>query len=106
MEPTSISFSDYSSVLKEVLDINQVYLNNIVVASDLGKSMGWLSGLASLYLPMWTVLLIAGCLGFVGYGVQWLSLVWKISPLAYWQVGENRNSLILRMIPSINCNCT
>lgn len=82
---TNFDFSDYSSVLKEVLDIDQVQLNNLAVASDLGKALGWLSGLASLYLPLWTVLLIAGCLGIVGYGVQWLSLVSKIAPLAYWQ---------------------
>jgi len=86
---TNVDFSAYSSVLKEVLDIDEVHFNNLVLTSDLGKAMGRLSGLASLYFSMWTVFLIVDCLGFVGYGVQWLSLVWNISPLAYWQVGEN-----------------
>eukprot|EP01018_Ginkgo_biloba_P004610 Gb_23375 [translate_table: standard] len=83
---TNFDFSAYSSVLKEVLGISQVQLNNLAVASDLGKALGWLSGLASLYLPLWAVLSVAGLLGSIGYGVQWLVLAHKIHALAYWQV--------------------
>ncbi|KAK1305653.1 hypothetical protein QJS10_CPA10g01287 [Acorus calamus] len=69
---TNFDFSAYSSDLKSVLAISQVQLNYLAVASDLGKAFGWSSGLALLYLPIWTVLFIAASLGFVGYGLQWL----------------------------------
>ncbi|KAK1285213.1 hypothetical protein QJS10_CPB20g01085 [Acorus calamus] len=69
---TNFDFSAYSSDLKSVLAISQVQLNYLAVASDLGKAFGWSSGLALLYLPIWTVLFIAASFGFVGYGLQWL----------------------------------
>lgn len=57
---TNFGFSDYSSVLKEVLDIDQVQLNNLAMASDLVQALVWLSSLASLYLPLWTALRVSG----------------------------------------------
>ncbi|KAL0699252.1 hypothetical protein Bca4012_055374 [Brassica carinata] len=69
---TNFDFSAYSSDLKSVLEISQVQLNYLAVASDLGKIFGWSSGLALMYFPLWTVLLAAALMGFVGYGVQWL----------------------------------
>ncbi|KAH9305953.1 hypothetical protein KI387_010357, partial [Taxus chinensis] len=83
---TNFVFSNYSSDLKNVLDINQIKLNSLAVASDLGKIMGWVSGVACMILPTWAVLAIAVTLGVVGYGVQWLMLAHIIHPLAYWQV--------------------
>ncbi|KAJ0247087.1 Nodulin-like domain-containing protein [Hirschfeldia incana] len=69
---TNFDFSAYSSELKSVLEISQVQLNYLAVASDLGKIFGWSSGLALMYFPLWTVLIAAAFMGFVGYGVQWL----------------------------------
>ncbi|CAF1710759.1 protein NUCLEAR FUSION DEFECTIVE 4-like [Brassica napus] len=69
---TNFDFSAYSSDLKSVLEISQVQLNYLAVASDLGKVFGWSSGLALMYFPLWTVLFTAAFMGFVGYGVQWL----------------------------------
>lgn len=68
------------------MEINQLQLNNLAVASDIGKVMGWVSGLACAYLPTWVVLGIGMSLGMVGYGVQWLILSGIIHPLDYWQV--------------------
>ena len=38
---TNFDFSDYSSDLKKDMGINQIQLNSLAVASDLGKVMGW-----------------------------------------------------------------
>ena len=62
---TNFDFSAYSSVLKSVLEISQVQLNYLAVASDLGKVFGWSSGLALMYFPLWTVLFTAAFMGFV-----------------------------------------
>jgi len=83
---TNFVFSDYSSALKKTMGINQLQLNSLAVASDLGKIMGWVSGLACVFLPTWAVLGIAMSLGIVGYGAQWLVLSEIIRPLDYWQI--------------------
>lgn len=69
---TNFDFSAYSSNLKSVLGISQVQLNYLAVASDMGKALGWSSGIALLYFPLWSVLLAAAGMGLVGYFVQWL----------------------------------
>jgi len=66
--------------MKAVLGISQVQLNYLAVASDLGKALGWSSGLALLYLPLSVVLFIAALFGLLGYGVQWLILRGVLSP--------------------------
>ncbi|KAL5698627.1 hypothetical protein ACHQM5_029639 [Ranunculus cassubicifolius] len=71
---TNFDFSAYSSDLKSVLGISQVQLNYLATASDLGKALGWSSGLALMYLPLWGVLFIAAFSGLIGYGLQWLLL--------------------------------
>ena len=38
---TNFDFSSYSSDLKTVLEISQVQLNYLSVASDMGKAFGW-----------------------------------------------------------------
>ncbi|KAI6670868.1 hypothetical protein NL676_005753 [Syzygium grande] len=55
---TNTNFPAYSSQLKQILSIPQVQLNNLAFASDAGKLLGWLSGLAAVHLPLWLVLLI------------------------------------------------
>ncbi|CAO2819767.1 unnamed protein product [Amaranthus hypochondriacus] len=77
---TNFDFSAYSSEMKSVLGISQVQLNYLAVASDLGKAFGWSSGLALLYLPLWVVMMIAGFMGLVGYGFQWLVIRGVFSP--------------------------
>ncbi|XP_020215331.1 protein NUCLEAR FUSION DEFECTIVE 4 [Cajanus cajan] len=83
---TNTNFPAYSSQLKELLSISQVQLNNLAFASDAGKLFGWFSGLASIYLPLWLVLLIGSTLGLIGYGVQYLFITNVISSLSYWHV--------------------
>ncbi|PIA33634.1 hypothetical protein AQUCO_04100213v1 [Aquilegia coerulea] len=82
---TNFDFSAYSSQLKSVLGISQVQLNYLATASDLGKALGWSSGLALLYLPLWAVLFIAAGAGFIGYGLQWL-LIQNVISLPYFLV--------------------
>ncbi|KAF3776235.1 NUCLEAR FUSION DEFECTIVE 4 protein [Nymphaea thermarum] len=82
---TNADFPAYSSQLKYLLSISQVQLNNLAVASDAGKLLGWLSGVAAHFFPLWLVLFIGAALGLVGYGFQYLFIVREVS-LAYWQV--------------------
>ncbi|KAF6169433.1 hypothetical protein GIB67_021436 [Kingdonia uniflora] len=82
---TNFDFSAYSSELKSVLGISQLQLNYLATASDLGKALGWSSGLALMYFPMWTVLFIAAFMGVVGYGLQWL-VIQNLVSLPYFLV--------------------
>ncbi|CAA7392892.1 unnamed protein product [Spirodela intermedia] len=56
-------------------------LNALAFASDSGKLLAWVSGVAVVYLPLWAVLLVGAALGLVGYGVQFL-LVFLLSATA------------------------
>ncbi|XP_074574676.1 protein NUCLEAR FUSION DEFECTIVE 4-like [Curcuma longa] len=82
---TNFDFSAYSSDMKAVMRISQVQLNYLATASDLGKALGWSSGLALLYLPLPVVLLLAAAIGVAAYGAQWLLITGRIS-LSYFPV--------------------
>ncbi|CAL0305944.1 unnamed protein product [Lupinus luteus] len=72
---TNFDFSSYSSDMKSVLDITQLQLNYISVASDMGKAFGWCCGLSLFYFPFWLVIFISAFLGLLGYGLQWLLII-------------------------------
>lgn len=76
---TNFDFSSYSSDLKSVLQITQLQLNYLSVASDMGKLFGWCSGVLLMYFPLWIVMFMAAFLGVVGYGFQWLVITKTIS---------------------------
>ncbi|GLJ55059.1 hypothetical protein SUGI_1181760 [Cryptomeria japonica] len=80
------TFANYSVALKAILGLNQLQLNNLSVAKDVGKAFGLVAGFASDYLPTWLILLIGSLEGFVGYGAQWLVVSHRIRPLPYWQM--------------------
>ncbi|GAA0175301.1 hypothetical protein LIER_28497 [Lithospermum erythrorhizon] len=80
---TNTNFPAYSTQLKKILSLSQTQLNNLAFASDAGKLLGWISGIAASYLPLWLVLFIGSSLGLIGYGVQFLFLADKISSLSY-----------------------
>ncbi|KAL1834706.1 hypothetical protein DCAR_0104918 [Daucus carota subsp. sativus] len=82
---TNFDFSAYSSEFKSVLGVSQVQLNYLAVASDLGKALGWSSGLALMYLPLWLVMFMSAFMGLVGYGLQWL-VISNIITLPYFAV--------------------
>ncbi|KAL5550559.1 hypothetical protein UlMin_000735 [Ulmus minor] len=82
---TNFDFSAYSSTMKSVLGISQVQLNYLAVASDMGKVLGWSSGLALMYFPLSVVLFMAAFMGFIGYGLQWL-VIRQIITLPYFLV--------------------
>lgn len=82
---TNFDFSAYSSDFKSVLGVSQVQLNYLAVASDLGKALGWSSGLALMYLPLWVVMFMSAFMGLVGYGLQWL-VISNIITLPYFAV--------------------
>lgn len=82
---TNFDFSAYSSELKTVLGISQVQLNYLATASDLGKALGWSSGLALMYMPLWSVMFVAAFMGLFGYGMQWLVILDLVS-LPYFGV--------------------
>lgn len=83
---TNSNFPAYSSELKRILSISQLQLNNLASASDAGKLLGWISGVAAAHLPLWLVLLIGSLLGIIGYGVQFLFLTHQIPSLSYWHI--------------------
>ncbi|KFK24513.1 hypothetical protein AALP_AAs65934U000300 [Arabis alpina] len=83
---TNLSFPAYSSQLKEFLSISQFKLNYLSFASDAGKVLGFMSGIAAVYLPLPLVLLAGGSLGFAGYGLQYLSIVKKMFTLSFPQI--------------------
>lgn len=79
---TNFDFSSYSSEFKSVLNITQLQLNYLSVASDMGKAFGWCSGVSLLYFPLWVVMFMAAFLGLVGYGFQWL-VIHRLVTLPY-----------------------
>ncbi|KAF7809643.1 protein NUCLEAR FUSION DEFECTIVE 4-like [Senna tora] len=66
------------------MSLTQLQLNNLSVAKDVGKAFGILSGIASDRFPTSFLLIIGAFLSFIGYGVQWLVVSHRISPLPYW----------------------
>ncbi|KAH7542795.1 hypothetical protein FEM48_Zijuj02G0112800 [Ziziphus jujuba var. spinosa] len=80
---TNTNFPAYSSQFKHMLSMSQLQLNNLAFASDAGKLLGWFSGIAAVYLPLWLVLIIGSILGLIGYGFQYLSLINQIPTLSY-----------------------
>ncbi|KAL1205802.1 Protein NUCLEAR FUSION DEFECTIVE 4 [Cardamine amara subsp. amara] len=80
------TFSNYSGALKSLMNLNQLELNNLSVAKDVGKAFGILAGLASDRLPTPVILLIGCFEGLLGYGVQWLVVSRTIQPIPYWQM--------------------
>ncbi|KAG8382018.1 hypothetical protein BUALT_Bualt05G0032800 [Buddleja alternifolia] len=82
---TNFDFSAYSSELKAVLGVSQVQLNYLATASDLGKAVGWSSGLALMWMPLWAVMFTAAGMGLVGYGGQWL-VIRNVISLPYFVV--------------------
>jgi hypothetical protein len=72
---TNFDFSAYSSALKSSLGVSQQSLNYLATASDLGKALGWSSGLALLYMPLPAVLLLSAALGLAAYAVQYCVLL-------------------------------
>lgn len=83
---TNLSFPAYSSQLKEFLSISQFKLNYLSFASDAGKVIGFISGIAAVHLPLPLVLLAGGSLGFAGYGLQYLCIVKKMFTLSFPQI--------------------
>ncbi|CAM6104150.1 unnamed protein product [Calypogeia fissa] len=81
---SGLCFSHYSPLLKSVMHLNQVQLNNIGVAKDFGDNVGLLSGFVINLVPPWTVLLIGVSFGIIGYGTLYLVLTQQIAPLPYW----------------------
>ncbi|KAL6289603.1 hypothetical protein ACE6H2_007113 [Prunus campanulata] len=77
---TNFDFSSYSSDLKSVLGISQLQLNYLSVASDMGKALGWCSGVSLMYFPLWAVMFMAAFMGLFGYGLQWFVIQRLITP--------------------------
>ncbi|KAK6935662.1 LOW QUALITY PROTEIN: Nodulin-like [Dillenia turbinata] len=83
---TNTNFPAYSSQLKLLLSLSQLQLNNLAFASDAGKLFGLISGVASVYLPLYLVLMIGSLLGLTGYGLQYLFLASQTSSLSFCHV--------------------
>lgn len=84
---TNSTFPGYSSQLKQLLSLSQRHLNYFAFASDAGKLLGFISGLAASHFPGldWLVLLIGSILGLIGYGLQYLAIKFHITfLLSFW----------------------
>lgn len=84
---TNSTFPGYSSQLKQLLSLSQRQLNYFVFASDAGKLLCFISGLAASHFPGldWLVLLIGSILGLIGYGLQYLAIKFHITfLLSFW----------------------
>ncbi|KAL5206287.1 hypothetical protein ABZP36_034496 [Zizania latifolia] len=79
---TNFDFSAYSSALKSALGVSQEALNYLATASDLGKVLGWSSGLALLYLPLPAVLLLSAAFGLAAYALQY-AIILNLLQLPY-----------------------
>ncbi|KAL9230741.1 hypothetical protein vseg_006054 [Gypsophila vaccaria] len=77
---TNFDFGAYSRELKAALGLTQVELSYLATASDMGKVLGWSSGVALMWLPLWVVVVVAGVMGFVAYGLQWCIVCGVFSP--------------------------
>ncbi|KAL2631092.1 hypothetical protein R1flu_015778 [Riccia fluitans] len=80
------TFANYSQDLKKVMNYDQVQLNTLSVAKDVGKSFGLVAGFCADLLPPWVILLIGSLVGLVGYGTQWLVVSQRIAPPPMWQM--------------------
>lgn len=101
---TNFDFSSYSSTLKSVLGISQLQLNYLSVASDMGKALGWCSGVSLQHFPLWVVMFMAAFMGLVGYGVQWL-VIQEIIALPYFLVSLLSSILISLFVFWFFCFC-
>ncbi|XP_076959191.1 protein NUCLEAR FUSION DEFECTIVE 4-like [Bidens hawaiensis] len=79
---TNFDFPSYSTQLKSVLQISQVELNYLSMASDFGKLFGWCSGVMLMHFPVSVIVCMAAFLGLFGYGLQWL-LIQRLVSLPY-----------------------
>lgn len=79
---TNFDFSAYSSALKSSLGVSQEALNYLATASDLGKAVGWSSGLALLHMPLHAVLAASAAMGLAAYAVQYYCLIAAASSMA------------------------
>ncbi|KAJ0555956.1 hypothetical protein HanIR_Chr07g0308181 [Helianthus annuus] len=80
--------------LKSVLQISQVELNYLSMASDFGKLFGWCSGIL-LYFHVGVIVIMVALLGLFGYGLQWL-LIQRLISLPYFMVS---------CLINLNCYC-
>ena len=80
------NFPLYSHKMKVVLKYSQGRLNNLGVANDVGENVGLLAGFICNKIPPWGILMIGSATSFFGYGLIWLVLSERISPLPYWVV--------------------
>ncbi|CAI0425179.1 unnamed protein product, partial [Linum tenue] len=71
---TNSNFPAYSSELKHYLSLSQLHLNSLAFASDAGKLFGWVAALVARRAPLCLVLLLGSSLGFLSYGLQFLSI--------------------------------
>jgi len=76
---TNFDFSAYSSALKSSLGVSQEALNYLATASDLGKALGWSSGLTLLHMPLHAVLMVSAAMGLAAYAVQYYCLVASVA---------------------------
>jgi hypothetical protein len=107
---TNFDFSAYSSALKSSLGVSQEALNYLATASDLGKVLGWSSGLALLHMPLHAVLLLSAFMGLAAYAVQYYCLVFLLAvPYSLVRTVSSSSisfSCVIACLIKLFCCCT
>lgn len=99
------TFAFYSPTLKKIFHYNQLQLNNLGVAKDIGENVGLLAGYLCNKLPAWAILSVGALFGFLGYGTVWLAVSQRIAPLPYWQVSVDTDPSALSEVESSVLKC-
>ncbi|XP_049371612.1 protein NUCLEAR FUSION DEFECTIVE 4-like [Solanum verrucosum] len=77
-------FGSISPVIKISLNYNQKQIARLIVAKDLGYSLGFLAATLCEIFPLWAALLVGAIQNFIGYGGIWLIVTRRTAPLPLW----------------------
>ncbi|XP_049381815.1 protein NUCLEAR FUSION DEFECTIVE 4-like [Solanum stenotomum] len=77
-------FGSISPVIKISLNYNQKQIARLIVAKDLGYSLGFLAATLCEIFPLWAALLVGAIQNFIGYGWIWLVVTRRTAPLPLW----------------------
>lgn len=76
MNGTRFIYAACFKLIHKHYGISRVQLNNLIVASESGRLLESISSSASEHLPPWMILIIGLTFGSIGYGVQFLCIIY------------------------------
>lgn len=76
MNGTRFIYAACFKLIHKYYGISRVQLNNLIVASESARLLESISSFASEHLPAWMILIIGLIFGSIGYGVQFLCIIY------------------------------